>query len=237
MAKLNWSNPTSKIFETGIDRCVFYTRNNLGEYTNGVSWNSVIEIIEKPVNVDPIPIYANNLKYLNLTLYSFFNGTIEAHTCPKEFNYISGKKEPLSGVRISQQDYKTFGLAYRTNIAKDIFGKEYSYKLHLVYDAVAYLIESKTQPYRTINNEARADSLSWEIVTSSVGGKRFNRTASLTINSIDVEPTSLTKLENILYGITEPARLPSFEDIIKIFLVGDYGWIVGSSSVGIGRIN
>jgi len=237
MAKLLWTKPTKEFYETGVDHCVFYSRDVNGNYINGILWNGISEIVEKPTDAKPEPIYANNNKYLNLTMSSFFAATIEAYNFPKEFAYIFGKQDPTSGLRIGQQDHKTFGFTFRTLISKDVFGNDYNYKLHLVYGAIASLAESKSNPYRTINSEAKVDSFSWNISTTTVNTKRFNSTACITIEASKVEKNSLTKIEDILYGTYSTPRMPSYEDVIKIFLVGDLGWIVGTSLVGTGRIN
>lgn len=215
MAVLKWDQSGSKFYETGVDRCVLYKQNESGIYPKGVAWSGITAINKSPSGAEPTPLYADNVKYLELTSVEELGLGIEAYTYPDEFAECDGSAELIPGVQIEQQDRKSFGLAYRTKIGNDVKGNDLGYKLHLVYGCKAAPTE---KGYSTINDSPEAMTLSWEVTTTPVDVEGFKPTASLEIDSRKVESTKLKKLEDILYGTseTEP-RLPLPEEIKSIF--------------------
>ena len=205
MAKLTWDQTGQKIYETGVDHGVLYPASE-GTYPKGVAWNGLTNVTESPSGAEPSPIYADNIKYVNLMSAEEFGATVEAYTYPDEFAECDGSKELTKGVYAGQQPRKTFGLCYRTKIGNDVDGDDHGYKLHLIYGALAAPSE---RAYATVNDSPEATTFSWELSTTPVEVTGGKPTACLTIDSTKVDATKLAALEKILYGDdSTEARLP-----------------------------
>ena len=120
MSKLVWDKTGERLYETGVDRGVVYPVQTGGTYTKGVAWNGLTAVTESPSGAEASPIYADNIKYLNLMSAEEFGATIEAYTYPDEFAECDGSAEIAEGVLIGQQARKTFGLCYRTVLGNDV---------------------------------------------------------------------------------------------------------------------
>ena len=215
MVAITWDKTGERTYETGVDHGVLYLTNQAGEYSNGVAWNGLTAVTESPSGAEPTPLYADNMKYLNLISAEEFGATIEAFTYPEEFALCDGTAEPAPGVLVGQQDRKTFGMAYRTLLGNDLAGNGYGYKLHLIYGALAAPSE---KAYATVNDSPEAITFSWEISTTAVEVPDFKPSAQLTIDSTKVDPIQLALLEGILYGTaTLTPRLPLPTEIIEMF--------------------
>ena len=214
MSKIVWDKTGERFYETGVDHGVLYPMQSSGEYSLGVPWNGLTAITESPSGAEASPIYADNIKYLNLMSAEEFNATIEAYTYPEEFGECNGEASIASGVTVGQQTRKLFGLSYRTKLGNDTEGTDYGYKLHLVYNALAGVSD---KGYTTINDSPEAMTLSWEISTTPVEVPGLKPTACVTIDSTKADPTKLAQLEAILYGSEdEEARLPLPEEVMSI---------------------
>ena len=214
MPKLIWDKNGERYYETGTDRGVLYVQDETGTYGTGVPWNGLTAVTESPSGAEANPLYADNIKYLNLMSKEEFGATIEAYTYPDEFGVCDGSAEIVKGITIGQQTRKTFGFAYRTKLGNDLAGDDYGYKIHLVYGALASPSE---RSYATVNESPEAMTLSWEITTTPVEVEGFKPTAHLEINSTKVDAEKLAALEAILYGSEEEeARLPLPSEIIAL---------------------
>lgn len=214
MARIEWDKTGERLYETGVDRVVLYTRAANGDYENGAPWNGVTAISETPSGGEPTALWADNTKYLNLMSTEEVGGSIEAYTYPEEFEACNGTAELVTGVRIGQQKRATFGLCYRTLIGNDVKGTDYGYKLHLVYGANASPSEAS---YSTVNDSPEAATLSWEYTTTPVNVEGHSPTATLSIDSTKVDAAKLKALEDILYGTeSEAARLPLPSEVAQL---------------------
>lgn len=217
MPTITWDDTGKRIYETGVDHGVLYTRDSSGAYTKGVAWNGLVTVTESPSGAEPNPQYADNMKYLNLVSAEEFGATIEAFTYPDEFAECDGSASPATGLYVGQQDRKTFGMAYRTIVGNDVEGTAYGYKLHLIYGALAAPSE---KGYQTINDSPEAITFSWEITTTAegIGRPGYKPTAALTLDSTVVDEGGLQALEALLYG-TESAEptLPLPGEVIELF--------------------
>ena len=210
MAKLTWDETGKRLYETGVKNGVLYIPTD-GVYSKGVAWNGLTAVTESPSGAEATPLYADDIKYLNLLSAEEFGATIEAYTYPDEFAKCDGSAELATGVMLGQQARSTFGLCYRTTLGNDVKNNDYGYKLHLIYGALATPSE---KAYTTINDSPEAITFSWEITTTPVSVEAFKPTASITIDSTKVDKTKLTALENVLYGgETEEPRLPLPDEI------------------------
>jgi hypothetical protein len=212
--KLEWDKTGERLYETGVSKCVLYVQGEGGTYPQGVAWNGITAVTESPSGAEASPIYADDIKYLNLLSTEEFGATIEAYTYPPEFEACDGTAEIATGVTIGQQKRKIFGLCYRTIVGNDTDSNEHGYKLHIIYGALAAPSE---KPYATVNDSPEAITFSWEVSTTPVNVNGAKPTASLTIDSTKVDKAKLVKLEDILYGSTEAAaRLPLPDEIATI---------------------
>lgn len=212
MSKLVWDQTGAREYETGVKNGVLYPQDENGAYPKGVAWNGLISVTESPEGAEPTPLYADDIKYLNLLSAEEFKATIEAYMSPPEFDECDGTAEVATGVTIGQQKRKQFGMVYKTTIGNDTKGNDYGYKLHIIYGALAAPSE---KGYQTINDSPEAITLSWEVSTTPVSVEGFEPTATLTIDSTKVDATKLAALEAILFGSAEKeARLPLPDEII-----------------------
>ena len=218
MARLVWDQTGQKTYETGVKQGVLYPQGEGGAYPKGYAWNGLTGVTESPSGAESNPLYADDIKYLNLISAEEFGATIEAYTYPDEFAECDGSAEIAPGVTIGQQARKTFGMAYKTTFGNDVDGNEHGYKLHLIYGALATPSE---KAYATINDSPEAITFSWEVTTTPVAVEGFKPTASLTIDSTKVEKDKLTALEDILYGKDSvEARLPLPNEVATLMKTG-----------------
>lgn len=213
MSKLVWDASGERFYETGVKQGVLYVQTG-GEYPKGVAWNGLTAVTESPSGAESTPLYADDIKYLNLISNEEFGATIEAYTYPDEFAECDGSAAIATGVYIGQQARKTFGLCYRTALGNDTDGNDHGYKIHLIYGALAAPSE---KAYSTINDSPEAITFSWEVTTTPVNVEGHKPTASITIDSTKVDEGKLAALEAILYGSeSEEARLPLPSEIAEL---------------------
>ena len=213
MAKLVWDKTGERLYETGVKQGVLYVQE-AGAYPKGVAWNGLTAVTESPSGAEATPLYADDIKYLNLTSAEEFGATIEAYTYPDEFKVCNGEAELVAGVSIGQQARKTFGMCYRTSIGNDTEGSDFGYKLHLIYGALAAPSE---KAYATINDSPEAITFSWEVTTTPVSVTGFKPTAYVVIDSTKVNADKLAALEAKLYGgESEEAMLPMPDEIATL---------------------
>lgn len=213
MAKLVWDKTGERLYETGVKNGVLYPMVD-GAYPKGIVWNGLTAVTESPSGAEATPLYADDIKYLNLMSAEEFGATVEAYTYPDEFAECDGSASLGVGVTIGQQPRKTFGLSYKTTVGNDVDNDNHGYKLHLIYGAMASPSE---KAYSTINDSPEAITFSWELTTTPVNVTGFKPTASLTIDSTKIAPAKLTAIETILYGNeSTEARLPLPDEIAEI---------------------
>jgi len=214
MAKLIWDQTGERLYETGVKNGVLYPQADGGTYPQGVAWNGLTAVTESPSGAEASPLYADDIKYLELMSNEEFGGSIEAYTYPDEFAACDGSAELVAGVKIGQQPRKAFGFSYRTVLGNDVKSNDYGYKLHLVYGAKAAPSE---KAYATINDAPEAITFSWEFTTTPVSVAGFKPTAHVEIDSTKVDATKLAALEAILYGSeSEEARLPLPDEVAEL---------------------
>lgn len=213
MPRLTWDDLGKRFYETGVKQGVLYPQAG-GAYPKGVAWNGLTAVTESPSGAEPTPLYADDIKYLELTSSEEFGCTIEAYTYPDEFKACNGEATLAEGVTIGQQTRVPFGFCYKTVLGNDEKKNDYGYKLHLVYGATASVSE---KAFQTINDSPEAITFSWEVTTTPVAVKGFKPTAILTIDSTTIAADKLTALEDILYGKeTVEARLPLPDEIAEL---------------------
>ena len=206
MATLTWDVQSERYYETGVSKGVLYPFKE-GKYSKGVAWNGLTAVNENPSGAEPTPLYADNIKYLNLLSNEEFAATVEAYTYPDEFAECDGSAELAVGVSVGQQKRIPFGLSYVTKLGNDTDGQDHGYKIHLIYGALA---KPTQKNYATINDNPEAITFSWELSTTPVAVPNMRPTACITIDSTKVGSDKLKKIEDKLYGTeSEEAALPT----------------------------
>lgn len=213
MSRLVWDETGKRLYETGVKQGVLYPYGSSG-YENGVAWNGLVSVTESPSGAEATPLYANDIKYLELFSTEEFGATIEAYTYPDEFAACDGSIAVTPGVVIGQQDRKSFGLCYRTTIGNDTDGNNHGYKLHLLYGCKAAPSE---KGYTSINDSPEAITFSWEVSTTPVAVTGGKPTSTLVIDSTKLKPATMAAVEAKLYGDTSSqATLPLPDEIIQL---------------------
>lgn len=223
---ITWDKSGERIYQTGVDRGVLYPSletivDQTRPYGDGVAWNGLTSVTASSDGGEPSPIWADNIKYLNLISAEDAKVSVEAYTYPDEFAECDGSREVAAGIAIRQQPRKQFGFCYRTLIGNDVKQSDYGYMIHLVYGCFA---TPSDRGYSTVNDSPEAISFSWEFSTTPVEVTGFKPTATLDIDSTKTTPAKLAALETILYGTvatTEGAqdvapRLPLPNEIITL---------------------
>lgn len=218
MSKIVWDQTGERLYETGVKRGVLYVQDSGGTYPKGVAWNGLTAVTESPSGAEATPLYADDIKYLNLISTEELGGTIEAYTYPDEFAECDGSASIATGVYIGQQPRKTFGMCYTTTVGNDVDSNAHGYKLHLIYGALASPSE---KAYSTINDSPEAITFSWEFSTTPVNVTGFKPTANIVIDSTKATPEKMAALEKILYGDTEvEPRLPLPNEVAQVMTAG-----------------
>ncbi len=217
MSKLVWDKTGERLYETGVKNGVLYVQEG-GVYPTGVVWNGLTAVTESPSGAEATPLYADDIKYLNLMSAEEFGATIEAYMYPDEFAVCDGSAALADGVYIGQQARKTFGLSYVTTVGNDVDNNAHGYKLHIIYGCLAAPSE---KGYSTINDSPEAITFSWEVSTTPVNVEGFKPTASIVIDSTKADADKLAALEAVLYGSeSAEARLPLPDEIKQIMETG-----------------
>lgn len=234
MSRLVWDKSGERRYEMGVRNAVLYPKSSEGTYPTGVAWNGITAINEAPSGGEPSPLYADDIKYLNLMSNEDFGGSIEAYMYPDEFAECDGSAQIAVGVMAGQQNRKEFGLCYRSIIGNDTEGDDHGYKLHIVYGC---LVTPTDKNHETKNDSPEPGTMSWDFSTTpvaingEVGGKTLRPTAHLTFDSTLMNENALKAIEDVLYGkdavqedqengitaapATDP-RLPLPDEIIDI---------------------
>lgn len=221
MAAIVWDQTGERFYETGVDHGVLYPYESSNRtYGPGVAWNGLTAINESPTGAEPTPLYADNIKYLNLMSAEELGFTIEAYTYPDEFSLCDGTATPAPGVAVSQQERRTFGLSYRTLIGNDVDANNHGYKIHLIWGALASPSE---KAYATVNDTPEAITFSWTATTTPVAfasGRTLKPSAKMTIDSTKVDDVKMEALLAVLYGGEgeegSAATLPLPEEVLVL---------------------
>lgn len=209
MAKLDWNSTGSRFYEAGVDRGVLYV-----DGYPGVPWNGLTAVDESPSGGDPQSFYIDGVKYLAVPSPEEFEGTITAFTYPDEFSRCDGTAEPRSGLFLTHQRRKPFGLSYRTMIGNDNTDT-FGYKLHIIYNALA----SPSQRSNTsLKDSTEPNDFSWKITCKPPAMAGYKPTAHVMIDSRTTDPSVLSTVEGILYGSdTDQARIPTLGEVLDAY--------------------
>jgi len=204
-APLVWDKVGERFYETGVSNGVLWVwdptlNSGAGGFADGVAWNGLTNVSEKPSGAEPTALYADNIKYLNLLSAEEFACTIEAYTYPDEFGVCDGSAalDSAGGLIVGQQKRRQFAFSYQTKIGNDVDGSDKGYKIHIVYGCLAAPTE---KGYATINDSPEAITFSWEVSTTPIDiGSGFKPSALLIIDSTKITDEKMTLIKNKIYG-------------------------------------
>lgn len=204
MTRINWGSGDARLFEIGVDHGVLYPDNGLG-----VPWNGLTAVNEAPSGADVVDSYLDGQKFVTRRRVESFEATVEAYSYPSEFELYDGQ----INFRRSQRRRK-FGFSYRTLIGNSELGDSFSYKIHLVYNAIA---APSTVGYQSLNDSSDAALFSWNISTVPIKmGDVYS--AHLIIDPRYAYPWVIEDLEKMLYGSNESdPYLPPPHEILDLF--------------------
>jgi hypothetical protein len=224
--KLQFDRPTDRQYENGIEKVAIFPIQH-GQYQNGIAWSGITAVNERPSGAEPNPLYADNIKYLNLMSAEEFAATIEAYDYPKECGDCFGQSEIADGVYIGQQNRKHFGLVYKTRCL-DANNKS-EYKSHILFNC---LLSATEQNHTTVGDTPEAVVLSWELTADKHSIPNFKPSSSLVLDSEKLTKAGFYNLlkffEDTLYGTdtTDPGFLSLkqiVESIPKVIYLRDSG--------------
>lgn len=207
MTKLVWDQVGERIFETGLDRGVFYPFSG----SDGVAWNGLTSINE---NVDTIvtPVHFDGVKFDDIVVIGDFSATLTAFTYPDEFLEVEGIVEDQRGVFLTNQPQSLFHLCYRTKIGDDVEGINQGYKIHILYNLTAVPQQRNRQ---TLSLEIDPMEFQWKLTSIPEEVEGYRATAHIIFDSRDMDEWLLQDLEDIIYGDEDsPPRLPSMDGLI-----------------------
>ena len=222
MAKLLFDQVGERFYETGVKEVALFVYDKTAkDYKTPVAWNGVTALTVSPSGAEATPLYADDIKYLNLVSAEEIGASIEAYTYPDEFGACDGSASPVAGMKIGQQARSQFGLCFKTTLGNDTANNEYGYKLHFLYNCLAAPSE---KAYATINDSPEAITFSWELTTTPANGftvegvGTFKPTAYV---EVTVKPgengeidAKFKALEDLVYGSeSAEGKLPTPEEI------------------------
>lgn len=210
--QIKWDRFGDRGYQTGVDHGVLYLKNN-DTFSLAYPWNGLVSVTDKPTGGEIKPLYADDVKYVNLMAPVDYAYNIEAYTVPDAFFECDGSYEVGEGVYAHQQDRRVFGFSYRS-----MLGSEYGfdgYILHIIYNSTASVSERN---HVTIGERVEPMVMSWDVSTIPADVPGFMPSAWIDIFSPKVNPRKLEQLESILYGSdTSDPYLPYPEEIIELF--------------------
>lgn len=222
MPKIVWDKIGEHYYETGARHGVLYHVAETGSgYDTGIAWNGLTSVNITPDGGDPNPVYADDLKYLDLYGAVSINGTINTYVFPEEFAECAGFAQAAPGLSLASQPRKRFGFVFQSRIGNDTKMNKFAYKDHMVFNAMATPPEFT---YNTINDSPEAEEMSFEFNTTSVEvGGDYDPMAYMYTESHKADATKLATLETKLFGgasADDLAVLPSPAQVIAIFAEG-----------------
>jgi hypothetical protein len=210
VTRVAWDEPGERFYETGVDRCVLYVAGLVG-----VAWNGLTAVSETPSGGESTAYYIDGFKYLNVSADEEFAATIEAYTYPQNFSLCDGSAEPYTGLFLSQQKRKSFGLTYRTLVGNDLEMNGLGYKIHIVYNALA---EPTQKDNKTVGANTDPSIFNWKLSTLAPAISGYRPTAHFMIDTRYASPLTVAAIEDILYGTAENSpRLPTQAEVFAAF--------------------
>ena len=208
MTRIGWDAIGSRTYQGGIDRGVLYVSTQ-----PGVPWSGLTSVTENSSGGVAKPLYLDGDKFSNLATPEEYDATLTAYTYPDEFEVCDGTVAARSGVLVTRQKRKPFGLSYRTLVGNDIT-PDFGYKIHLIYNVTA---APSTHSYKSTGQNVDVNDFNWKLTSLPPVTPGYKRTAHVILDSTDLTPEVLAYAEGILYGTdTTLPRLPSLIELVDL---------------------
>lgn len=216
--RLTWDDIGVRLFKAGLDHGVLYPYSN-GSYATGVAWNGLTAVDDNSTGHEKTPLYTNDRKMNVLFSPSEIGGTIKCYTYPDEFDSCIGNEELLSGFYSKGSWQIPFGLVYRTGIGNDVFGTNYAYEIHIIYNS--FVTEAK-ESAATIGSDLKVNELSFSFESMAEDFSYGDPVSHLVLSSRIIDSEKLSKIEDILYGSeTSSPRLPLPDELYEFLYASD----------------
>lgn len=219
MARVIWGDASSRVYEYGVDRGVLYVPDDLGNYVFAYPWDGLTAVDIGASGRETSPLYQEGIKYDQVVREGDLEGSISAYTYPDEFAPYEGVRDLGMGIlAMDQVRDQLFGLSYRTRVGNAVGGKNFGYKIHLLYNLMA---TPKESPFETSNEDLSLHEFSWDITAIPMEYPGIRPTAHFVFDSTRMDPYLLNRVENSLYGdeTTNPT-LPSMSSLYDILVYG-----------------
>jgi hypothetical protein len=210
-----WDQPGERVYETGVDRGVLYLPNE-----GAVPWNGLISVTEKASGGNGTPLYHDGVKYGDALVATDFEATLRAYTYPDEFMELEGTVNAGNGLFVTGQKPQRFGLSYRTKIGNDDEGIDYGYKIHILYNLLAF---PSQKSFNTQNAQGSAMEFEWTLTSVPGNLQGYRATSHIILDSRHMGSLLIADIENTLYGdgIVVP-RLPEISTLVSFIA----GWVI-----------
>lgn len=216
MSELVWGLPEGQVFESGVDRGVFFPRG-----ADGVAWNGLVSVQDNPTGGELQERFMDGRKYTVQKNRESFAATITAFMYPFAAETALGRVAWSSrspGLYAAQQTMREFDFSYRTLIGTGA-DQDAGYKIHLVYNALASPSEVA---YSTVGDAIDLVDFGWQLTTrpevmeDNFGNEVYS--AHLVIDTRYTYAWAIEALEAILYGsASTTARMPTATEVFKLY--------------------
>ncbi len=192
MTRLEWDVVADRTYFAGVDRGVIYPVAG----GPGVAWNGLTAVTET-TQEEVKKGYLDGRAVMVRVVPAEYSGKIEAITYPAVMDALTGAFPHSPGIRVHNSIHGEFHMTYRTRIGNPVDGTDYGYRLHLLYNLniVPDDIEAKT-----LDDRVDPTAFSWSVTSREAYSKDNLPLTHLSIDSREVDPTTLSDIENLLYG-------------------------------------
>jgi len=209
---ITWDDPTRRYYQHGLDHGVLY----IGAAAP-IPWNGLISFDEGGEGSTEL-LYRDGVVYLADAEPGDHTGMITSMMYPDAFGACIGIPKVTDGLYADNQKPKPFSMSYRTLIGSGSAGDMFGYQLHLVYNCMATIGQRRRN---TIGKEAAPVEFTFNVVCTPVKLPGYRPTAHFVIDTRGMSPSTVTEIEEILYGVGEtPGRMP---DPIELFDLMNFG--------------
>lgn len=208
---LTWDDPSERYYQTGVDRGVLYPRSG-----PAVVWNGLTGIDEAS-NSTSSTLYRDGRVYLADVDAGDFTGNLTAFMWPDAFSACMGVPEATDGLYVDNQKPKRFNLSYRSLIGSGSEGDMFGYQIHLLYNLMA---QPGNKSRKTMNNTPAPLDFSFGLVGTPVQLPGFRPSVHYILDTRHMDATTIQQLEDILYGGTDPARMPTPTELYDMMHFG-----------------
>jgi len=208
MTALVWDQVGDRRYETGIDRGVLYLPNG-----GAIPWNGLTSVTEARSR-EVKSYYLDGVKYLDRHVPGSYGAKLSAFTYPDELEDLLGNPEFAPGVTVHDQRARYFHLSYRTGLGNDLEGRDFGYKIHVVYNVTA---SPSDVGIDTVSDNITPNPFEWNLTGTPNLLYGLRPTSHISINSDRIDPALLIDVEKVLYGtsVVDPI-LPSFIDLLTM---------------------